>query len=117
MIEGFKLKITSEELKSHCTERAAYHRNRAKTKEEQIPKLREAMEAIKSNRNSQELAQMTKFGNLSSYHTEDPVGDLEKDVTEHVNKSLVFEFFASHLFGEDYTLTESDLQRLEILKR
>ena len=75
------------------------------------------MEAIKSNRDAQVLSQMTKFSTSNSYHSDDPVGDLEKDITEHINKALVFEFFSTHLFDDDYTLVESDLQRLEILKR
>jgi hypothetical protein len=47
MIEGFKLKITSSELRYHCGARAEYHRSRAKQKTDELPKVKEAMEAIK----------------------------------------------------------------------
>jgi len=115
MIEGFKLRITSSELKTHCEGRVKYHRGRAETKSSQIPNLKAAMDAIKATADAKVIAQMTKFSN--SYNSDDPVGDLEKDITEHLNKALVFEFFSTHLFDDDYTRVEGDLQRLEILKR
>lgn len=57
--------------------------------------------------------------NKGGYHTDnnDPVGDLEADIKDHRNKSLVFAFFSTHLYEEDYNLDESALIRLEILKR
>lgn len=117
MIEGFKLKVTSAELKTHCETRAKHHTGRADTKEAELPKLQAAMDAIKTHAEATNVSQMTKSGISNSYHMDDPVGDLEKDIADHRNKALVFSFFANHLFDDDYTLLESDLQRLEILKR
>lgn len=118
MIEGLKLKVPCSELKSHCEQRAEHHAGRADTKEAELPKLREAIDAIKTHAEATTVGQMTKSVITSkAYHMDDPVGDLEKDIADHRNKALVFTFFSTHLFDDDYTLTESDLQRLEILKR
>ena len=114
MIEGFKLKVTSYELKIHCEARSAYHASRAVQKEEKLPELKKSLETL-GNVSPQSLSNMSKGGYNFSQH--EPIKDLEQDITEHKNKSLVFAFFASHLFDEDYTLREDDLQRLEILKR
>ena len=117
MIEGFKLRVTSSELRSHCEGRSLHHTDRAKTKEAELPNLQAAMTAIRTHADATNVSQKTKPSMSNSYHMEDPVGDLEKDIADHRNKALVFSFFAAHLFDEDYTLTEPDLQRLEILKR
>ncbi len=114
MVDGFKLRISSHELAEHCTNRAKYHRRRASEKEAELPKLREAITAIKSHAPAVGISNMTKG---SSYRSDDPVGDLEHDINEHKNKAIVFDFFASHLFEEDYTLDEGDLTRLEMLRR
>lgn len=112
MIEGFKLKVPASELKSHCESRAAHHAKRADDKETSLPHLKTSFDAIKGTSPS---GQQSITSN--SYHLEDPVKQLEADIRDHRNKSSVFTFFSEHLFDDDYTLTESDLQRLEILKR
>ena len=118
MIEGFKLKVTCAELRKHLVGRAAYHRQRATEKEGELPNLRTALDNIKRQGVTvvtESIASMGKGGyNLD---TEDPIKKLEQDIQDHRNKSLVFFFFSEHLFDEDYTLVESDLVRLEILKR
>lgn len=116
MIEGFRLKVTSTELQKHCLERADYHRDRAATKREELPKLREAMDRVKmaTQGQPQSLARMTKGS--YNHDPDDAVENLETDIRTHDNKVLLFGFFAGHLFDEDYNLTENDLQRLEILR-
>lgn len=118
MIEGLKLKITSEELKDHCGQRSNYHRQRAHEKENQLPALREALLQIKNAGSPLQPTRVSQTGK-GGYHldTDDPVEKLESDIKEHRNKSQVFAFFARHLFDEDYTLQEADLVRLEVLKR
>lgn len=116
MIEGFRLKVTSGELKAQCAARAEYHEGRAKIKETELPKLKDAMAAIQvATGQPRSVTQMSKGG----YHSdvEDPVRDLGQDIRDHRNKALVFRFFSEHLFDEDYNLKEDDLVRLEILKR
>ena len=117
MIEGFKLKVASSELKTHCFGRAEYHRKRATEKEAELPKVKEAMEAIR--RGGGHAAAGITHMNKNSYNldTTDVVENLENDIKDHKNKAMVFDFFGNHLFAEDYTLKEDDLIRLEILKR
>jgi hypothetical protein len=113
MIVGFKIRMTSAEIHDHCRERASYHRRRADEKAAEVPKIRESMERLKAQGLAPaQLTHMTK----SNYRSDDPAADLEADVREHRNKALVFDFFAGHLFDEDYTLERDDLVRLEILK-
>lgn len=116
MIQGLRLKVTSPELKTHCQARAAYHEGRAKTKEAELPKLKEAMEHIRGATTG--LPSSVTHMNKGGYNL-DPnqaVTDLENDVREHKNKAMVFAYFAEHLFAEDYDLQEADLRRLEIVK-
>lgn len=117
MIEGLKIKVTSTELQNHCMERASYHTRRADEKAATLPDLKRAMETVKGHASPTNMANMSKTN--SSYHldADDPVRDLERDITDHRNKALVFKFFAEHFFQEDYTLREEDLIRLEIVKR
>jgi len=116
MVEGFKLKVTSAELKEHCEHRAMYHSERADEKRNKtLPQLREALESVKSTSPSSSISHMNK----GTYHMDpdDPVKDLERDIRNHENKALVFQFFATHLIDDDYTLQEADLVKLEILKQ
>lgn len=120
MIEGFKLRVTATELRDHCTSRADYHEGRADQKEGELPGLKEALAKVEAvtgaNISLPDLAHMTKSRATYAMDVDQPVEQLERDIRDHRNKSLVFRFFASHLFDEDYTLSESDLTRLEILK-
>lgn len=117
MIDGFRLKISSEELRQHCKDRANYHKKRADDRRSQLPKLKEATSALKDSlEGAENVAQMNK---TSTYvrDPEDVIADLENSIREHENKVLVFNYFSEHLFSEDYNLAEADLVRLEILKR
>lgn len=116
MIEGLKLKLETKELQELLMSRVEHHRSRAAKKEAELPALRDAYDRIKAA-TPENIQQMAKMSN--SYHaSEDPVGDLEKDIKDHKNKAIMFEFFATHLFpAEVYQLAESDLVRLELVKR
>ncbi len=115
MIEGLKIRVTHSELVAHCKERAAYHQRRADEKDAELPGLKDSMEKIKAGGAAVSVAHMNK----SNYRldTADVIESLENDIKDHRNKSLVFAFLAEHFFPEDYTLMETDLLRLEILKR
>lgn len=119
MIEGLKLKIPSSELKSHCSARSQYHKDRAGQKEAELPSLKEALARIKAGgvTITDDLAKMSGKGGAYHLNTTDAVENLENDIRDHRNKSLVFGFYAEHLFDEVYILQDSDLIRLEILKR
>jgi len=115
MIEGLKLKVPAAELKRHCEDRAAHHRRRADTKEQELPKLQASLEAMRPDANPTSIS----FSNKASQYRMDPndaVDRLKEDIADHRRKALTFVFFAEHLFDEDYTLMETDLARLELLK-
>ncbi len=120
MITGFRLRVPCAELVKHCRDRAAYHLGRAEAKNAELPKLREAMEQLKAATITglpTSVSRMTK--GAAAYQSTDPedlITNLEGDIRTHQNKSLVFDYFATHLFEEDYDLGEADLQRLEILR-
>lgn len=116
MIEGFKLRVTSNELKTHCEERSEYHRARSEEKRASLPELKQALECMKRTGTSPKLSSMNNKTNYA-FNSSEPIEDLESDIEEHYKKSLVFDFFSKHLFDEDYVLQETDLTRLEILKR
>jgi len=112
VINGFRIRVTSQELEEHFRERVCYHDGRAKTKGDELPTLREAFATIASN-----LASPNPM-NSSSYHM-DPkstIEQLERDIREHQNKAAKFRFFAEHLFNDDYDLTVAELGSLELVR-
>jgi len=115
MIEGLKFKLTGAELKKHCYDRRDYHMQRANDKDKELPALEDAIERIKAtgSTNPELLASMSK-----TYHMthEDPVGALQKDIKEHKNKALLFNFYAEHFFDDIYSVEPSDLVALEIAR-
>lgn len=115
MIEGLKYHFTSEQIAKHMRDRADHHEKRAVTKEEALPKMKEALEEIKKNAPTNHLGGMSKSGAM--YNVGNPDEDLERDIKDHRNKALVFRTLSEHLApNETYVLTESDLTRLEILQ-
>lgn len=118
MIQGFRLKFTSDELKTHLRDRVDHHEGRAITKESELPALRSAAEKLKVSIEAPARAS-DKFGssNGSGPDVNSAIENLEDQVRDHRNKAAVFRLFADHLFAEDYDLTENDLFRLEFLKR
>lgn len=120
MIEGLKIRVTSQELGDHLNARADYHADKAAEIEKDLPAIREIRDRFRSgtNLNPDDLARMTKASNYA--HTkgvEEMVGELEGEMRNRRNKAMAFRYIAAHLFQEDYTLQNEDLQRLEILNR
>lgn len=119
LVEGFKLKVTKNELADHCRKRAEHHRKRAADKEAELPRLTEVMESLKGQgkRLATTISNFSKQSGGYNLDVEHPVENLEKDIQDHRNKAIVFEWFAEHLLPFDYVLDENALIRLEILKR
>lgn len=114
MIEGLRLRVTSDELRSHMIARAQYHRSRADTKEGELPKLEEALRTISHQPQSALISNMSKGS--YGFDPESQLDSLKADIQSHRNHTAAFEWMAGHLFAEDYNLQESDLKRLQILK-
>lgn len=115
MIEGLKIRVTAEELACHLKNRAAYHRTRADKKEAELPALKSAADKVKADLQPASLTHMNKGTSSYSADVDNLVEQMESDIRTHRNKALAFDYFAGHLFAEDYTLQENDLKRLEIL--
>jgi hypothetical protein len=119
MIEGLKFRVTSNELKVHFENRSVYHSGRAEEKAVELEKLRQIADKLIPEVDAQNVSRMNKMS-MGMGHNANPhdlCDSMESDIRNHNNSSLVFKFFSEHLFEEDYTLTEVDLQRIEILKR
>lgn len=115
-MENLKFKVSSQELREHLRKRAEHHHGRARDKQASLPELKRTLESVQGNR---AMANMATALSKSHYHMDpvEPVKDLERDIEDHQAKAAAFEFFASHLFDEDYTLREDDLIRLEFIRR
>lgn len=114
VIEGVHFDFTGEELSKLMRDRAAYHEGRARTKEGELPPLRELMERIKANPDAAAAQALGKMS--SSYKTEDPVKDLETDIRRHQSWALKFRVYADHFIPTaTYRLGEGDLTRLELV--
>lgn len=116
MIEGLKFKMSNSELVLHLTARSKYHQQRADEKEAELPGLKETLDRLVPARQAASLQMMNKSRSTYGFDPDDPIEQLSTDIRNHRNSSLAFEFMASHLLDDDYTLTEADLKRLEILR-
>jgi hypothetical protein len=132
MPEGLKLKVSSTELREHLAARSRHHSQRAVDKQLEFPKLREALERIKSaladtpiiSEGGQSWLNELNGGAMVSnkaafsYQLDEKqvIASLERDIKNHDNQFRMFDFFSKHLYGEDYTFTESELRNLEFIK-
>jgi len=115
-VVGLKVRMATTELAVHLRTRSEHHKQRANEKESQLPKLREAADAIRPKH----AANVSNFGKGASAYAFDgdsAVEQVERDIADHRNKSVAFAFLSEHLFGQDYCLDQNDLISLEILKR
>lgn len=114
MVKGLRIKVSSNELKTALLEKAAYHGTRRDEKQVQLPQLKSILEKVRSGAavSQAQLAKNSTYG-----FNEDAVERLETDIANHNNKAIAFTYLAEHLYDDDYDLDESDLVRLDILKR
>ncbi len=120
IVKGLRYQFTTDHLREHMVQRAAYHEARATDKEAALPELQKAVDIVKAagKVSATTVATMSKF-NSANYHfdTADQVEQLETDIKDHRNKALVFRTLADHLVPDSvYDLDENDLRRLEIVK-
>ena len=131
-VPGLLFKITADRMRKHCTDRAAYHAQRAKDKQEQIPRLeesiksmREAIDTIKGNRRETAAPMSMSNKTSASYgfdagsdlrDLEEQIDNLRNDIKDHANKSATFMYLSESVIGSDYILEWADLQRLELAR-
>lgn len=99
MIEGVKIDIPSDELKSHLTGRVEYHKGKERFYRNQ--------------------AQVLKDGGAGTIAmSNDPVSSLQGSQRQHSQQAAFFQFMAEHIVpDETYRLSESDFSRLEFSSR
>lgn len=113
LVPGQQFCMSAAELKKHLEGRAAYHRSRAESKSAELPKLKEAAEAIKKL--PQEFANKSNSSNYN-FRGEDAIESLEADIKRHKQSAAKFTWMAGHLFDDDYCLNWGDLSNLEIVQ-
>lgn len=92
--EGLKIVVTTDEMRAMLVEKAEYHTRRATEKEGQLPKLREACEAIQAGADRGRL----RAGNSTSYgDLENEVDRLEREIATHRESERALKFTAAHL--------------------
>lgn len=99
MIEGIKVTIDGNELKELCESRAAHHRERAATYEQQASNMKEA-----------QIEGM-------NYTNGNPINTLEDKQHRHANEADELKFIADHVaLEETYLLDTNDLNKLGITR-
>lgn len=101
MIEGLKVTIEADELKTLCEARAKFHDERARFYEQQ----KEALPDID--------AAVPTFSNVSKR----PQDMMEERILSHKAESAELRFIAAHLKCDSYLLDRNDLHRLGIVAR
>lgn len=110
--EGLLFRVSNTALRAHCAERAGYHARRADEKEAEIPKLRESLEVV----GKQGVNVAPKYANsVSRIDVDSAIEHVEHEIRAHRARAARFEWFASHLFAGDYSLSVSELNELELL--
>lgn len=119
LVPGIRLRVTATELAAHLRARAEHHRQRAKAKAAEVPKLKQVLEAIRpKSEEGGDSRPLTKVTSNSYHHdAESQVEALERDIRDHETKAFNFDWQASHLFDADYCLDRNELTNLEILKQ
>ncbi len=121
MIDGLKFRMTRDELAIHLRERAKYHELRATAKRDELLTLRANLEKVTVD--VQTLGGKRPSTNVSGGFNPDYliqehrrlVEEHERTMVEHLARVDKFRFIANHLFNDDYSLTESDIPRLELV--
>lgn len=102
MIEGIKIDMTTDELRKHVEERAAFHGKKADWYASRAADLQGGI---------------AEHGNLSN-HSNDPVSSLVNSSKTHQERATFFKVIADHLVpDETYRLSQQDLAQLELFSR
>src|ERR1700704_3567383 len=96
MIDGLKIELKSDELKTTIQSRADHHKAKVKFYEEQVVALQEQ-------------------GVSQAHITNDPITGLKNSAQEHRKQYAFFSFVADHIIpNEIYRIDEYGLTRLEL---
>lgn len=109
-MKGIVVKVSNKDLASMLRMRSSYHQQRADEKSKELPKIKQAMEALTPQ-------QRTLPAKHSNYHADQEgfVEQLEKDIRVHDAKAKRFSFLAERLVDEDYELSLQDCETMELI--
>lgn len=111
-IEGIKLGIASDKLKTLLQGRVEYHTTKAKFCKEEAQRLEPAFKDFEDDAEA-----IGKFSNSNRGGGSNPLEVLFSQGKHHTDKATYFRFIADNLIpNETYILQEHDLQRLEVAK-
>ena len=97
MIEGIKIDIESEELKTHLLDKVKFHQDKTVHYETQVSALEKDKADLAGGSNN-------------------PVSSLQESAKKHKAVGEFFQFMADHIVpNETYRLQADDLRRLEIV--
>ena len=108
-IQGLKLSMTSDELKTTMLKRIEYHQEKADWLGTEMKRLGPELAKFADDAQAQ-----GKFG------TSNRIGGVEDnfkaEFARHTDKVTLFRFMAEHVIpNETYILDENDLRKLEVL--
>jgi hypothetical protein len=114
MIEGLKFHFTGDDIIKHMQARSKHHAKRASEKEADLPKIKEAVEALgRDAAPNQELSKI--YSGDPTQHIKRQLAEHEEKIRDHKKKAFTFDILSRHILeGETYVLTETDLARLEV---
>lgn len=107
-IEGVKVQLSTEKLKTLLELRIKYHKEKSEFCIQKVKELEPQMAEF-----ALDAERQGKFSNANT----DPVIGFRSQGKHHADKATYFRFMAENLIpSETYILSEHDLERLEVLK-
>jgi hypothetical protein len=118
MIEGIKVRLTTEQFAALLGERASHHIQRAEEKTADLPEVKKAAEFLKNpnslSHNAINSAAVSKY-NMSGG---DPVAVLAIDIERHQQSAKNMQFLQKHLVpNETYQLGTGELYECDIMRQ
>lgn len=113
MVEGLHFRLTADELRSHLRARSAYHADRAKTKEAELPNLQKSMGIVTGTPEGVPPVVIASTSNRYSFDPQSVIEQAKSDIENHKRKTKRFAFLAEHVYDSPYALTESELREIE----
>lgn len=126
------ISVPHTELKTILLNRAAYHKDRAATKEAQIPALQSTLDNYNTAINKLTevkasdgtVLHASKLSSSSGYNArhdanqeiEEEIKALRRDIGDHRSRAATFEFFANHLMARDYIIDMNTATHFELTR-
>lgn len=108
-IQGLKLSMTSEELKTTMLDRIKYHQEKADWCDKEYKRLEPELEKFRNEASAQ-----GKMGRSNNVNT--AASSFKNEYQRHFDKVTLFKFMAEHIIpNETYIFDENDLRKLEVL--